>query len=321
MRISVVIPTYNSGSVLVEALDSVLSQTRPADQIIVVDDGSTDDTSERIMPYLDKIEYLRQSNARVAAARNAGISRATGDVVAFLDADDVWHPLKLQSQAAVLDREADIGLLATGLEPWPGTLSSAANHGPAEIEEVPLARLLVFNCLATSSIVVRRCVLDQIGPFDTQLFGPEDYDLWLRATRVARTAILKQPLIGYRDTAGSLGKQAETMRRGLVRIHAKLDAAGAWPSRTLRRKCRAHVDYTTGYMYLAAGQPSMAARLVAQSLVTFPAPMLSTEVRYRFARPRLLARSAWAACRQWLRNRFGFAAGPQHNAATLEASS
>jgi glycosyltransferase involved in cell wall biosynthesis len=300
MRVSVIIPTYNSGPLVVEAVQSVLAQTLPAAEIIVVDDGSTDDTSARLARFGDRICYVRQTNSRVAAARNAGVALARGEALAFLDADDVWHPRKLERQVQTLRQHAEIGLLATHLSPWPGALPDDSAQVPGAIEDVPLARLLVFNPLATSSIIVRRDVLDRAGPFDTELFGPEDYDLWIRCTRLARSAVLRLPLTGYRDTTGSLSKQAETMRRGLLQIHAKLDAAGAWPNPWLRRKGRAHVDYSTGWMYFAAGQPTEAARLLWRSLATYPLPMSPIEMPYRCGRARLLARSAWRSCRGWL---------------------
>jgi glycosyltransferase involved in cell wall biosynthesis len=296
MRVSVIIPTYNSGPLVEEAIASVLAQTHPAAQIIVVDDGSTDDTPRRVEQFGQRIEYVRQPNGRVAAARNTGLARATGDAVAFLDADDAWHPRKLERQVEVLTREPHIGLLATRLSPWPGEFTPADQLVTGNLLDVPLVSLLVFNSLATSSIIVRRAVLDQAGRFDSDLFGPEDYDLWLRCARIARAAVLEEPLTGYRDTSGSVGKQADSMRQGLLRIHAKLDAAGAWPSRWLRRKCRAHIDYTTGFMYLAAGKPGRATQLIAHSLATFPLPMRPAEVRYRWGRLRLLARSLWASC-------------------------
>ncbi len=300
MRTSVVIPTFNSGPLVVEAVESVLAQTAPAAQIIVVDDGSTDDTPQRLRPYHGRIEYFRQPNARVAAARNSGLSLASGEAIAFLDADDVWHPEKLARQLAMLQQRPEIGLLSTETFNWPGPLppvSYKIANGPFEI---PLHELLVRNPLTTSSIIVRRSVLERAGQFDTDLFGPEDYDLWLRCARIAPAAVLRQPLTGYRDTSGSLGKQAETMRRGLLRIHAKLDAAAVWPSRWLRRKCRAHLDYSTGYMYFAGGQPGRAASLLAQSLLTYPLPMSRSDVRYRWGRLRLLARAAWQECRRWI---------------------
>src|SRR6185437_11144924 len=95
-RVSVVIPTYNSGPLVTEAVESVLAQTLPAAEVLVVDDGSTDDTPERLAAYGERIRYLPQANQGVAAARNRGIREATGDLIAFLDADDVWHPRKLE---------------------------------------------------------------------------------------------------------------------------------------------------------------------------------------------------------------------------------
>jgi glycosyltransferase involved in cell wall biosynthesis len=302
MRVSVVIPTYNSGPLVIEAVESVLAQTHPAAQIIVVDDGSTDDTPQRLSSFGDRIECVRQPNARVAAARNTGLAHATGDAVAFLDADDYWHPAKLERQIAALQERPEIGLVATNTFPWPGPMPGQRDDGPP-LEILPLTRLLVCNPLTTSSVMVRRSVLAQAGRFDTDLHGPEDFDLWLRCARIASVAVLREPLTGYRDTTGSLGKQAETMRRGLLRIHEKLDAVAAWPSAGLRRKCRAHLDYSTGYLYFASGQPGQAMRLLASSLLTYPLPMSSSEVRYRFGRFRLLARAAWQGCWRMLPGR------------------
>jgi hypothetical protein len=143
-------------------------------------------------------------------------------------------------------------------------------------------------------------VLRHAGNFDPELFGPEDYDLWLRCAQHAPVAILPQRLTGYRDTVGSVGKQAESMRRGLLQIHQKLDQSKIWPSRWIRHKCRAHLDYTTGYMHFIGGKPAAAVRLLTQSLAWYPLPMSDREVRYRCGRVRLLARSLRAACaNQW----------------------
>lgn len=300
MRVSVVIPTYNSGHLVVEAVESVLRQTCRPDEVIVIDDGSTDDTPERLRPYLDRIQYVPQTNGGVAAARNAGLALATGDLIAFLDADDAWHPHKLERQLAVLSQQPQIDLLATELTSWPGQFAAAETLGRGAVVPVPLAEMLTFNPLATSSVVVRREALERVGRFDTDLFGPEDYDLWLRCAQATQVAILEEPLTGYRDTLGSLGKQAETMRRGLLAIHAKLDEAGVWPSAWFRRKCRAHVDYASAYMFYAGGRHQSAARLLVQSLASYPWPLPHRSVRYHFARLRLLLRSSLAGIAgQW----------------------
>src|SRR5262245_24730960 len=97
--VSVVIPTFNRAHLITGAIESVLAQTLPPLEIIVVDDGSTDDTPERLAPYLDRIVFLGQENRGVSAARNAGIQAARGNLIAFLDSDDVWHPRKIEIQA------------------------------------------------------------------------------------------------------------------------------------------------------------------------------------------------------------------------------
>src|SRR5687768_199170 len=113
MRVSVIIPTYNSGSLVVQAVEGVLAQTRQAEEVIVVDDGSTDDTAERLQQFGERIRVVRQANGGVATARNAGLRASSGDLVAFLDADDAWHPQKLERQIALLQQHPEFGLLAT----------------------------------------------------------------------------------------------------------------------------------------------------------------------------------------------------------------
>lgn len=300
MRVSVIIPTYNSGPLVVEAVESALAQTAPPHEVIVVDDGSTDDTADRLTRFGDRIRYVRQTNARVAAARNNGVRTATGDAVAFLDADDVWHPEKLARQVAALDADPDLGLVGTDVFPWPGGLPDPPVA--SAVTRYTTDAMLPNNPITTSSVLVRRAVLDRAGEFDRQLFGPEDYDLWLRCSRVAGVGILGCQLTGYREVAGSVGKQADTMHAGLVRIHAKLGEAGAWAGRPwFRRKCQAHAEFTTAYLHHASGRPARAATLLVRSLCTYPAPLQPPDVKYRFARLRLLARSLGAAVSRSLR--------------------
>ena len=294
MRVSVISPTYNSGPLVVEAVESALAQTAPPHEVIVVDDGSTDDTADRLARFGDRVRYVRQMNARVAAARNTGIRISTGDAVAFLDADDVWHPEKLARQVAALDADPDLGLVGTDVFPWPGGLPDLPTS--SAVTRYTIDAMLPNNPISTSS------VLDRVGEFDRQLFGPEDYDLWLRCSRVAGVGILRCPLTGYREVAGSVGKQADTMHAGLVRIHAKLGEAGAWAGRPwFRRKCQAHAEFTTAYLHHAGGRPARAAALLVRSLCTYPAPLQPPDVKYRFARMRLLARTLRAVVSRSLR--------------------
>ena len=116
MTVSVVIPTFNRAAMLGDAVQSVLAQTRPADEIIVVDDGSTDDTGRVVEGFGTSVRCLRQENRGVSAARNAGLEAARGTVLAFLDSDDLWHPFKLEIELAVLDKLPHVGLACSEFE-------------------------------------------------------------------------------------------------------------------------------------------------------------------------------------------------------------
>src|SRR5439155_21201671 len=112
-------PTFNCGHLVTQAVESVLAQTVRVAEVIVVDDGSTDNTAERLRPFLGRVRYVRQENAGVSAARNAGVGLAGGDFVAFLDADALWHPRKVELQLQVFDRHPTVDLVGTRPFAWP----------------------------------------------------------------------------------------------------------------------------------------------------------------------------------------------------------
>src|SRR5438876_789956 len=126
--VSVVIPTFNKGCLVAEAVESVLAQTLLPAEIIVVDDGSRDDTRERLAAYRERIQYAFQENRGVSAARNHGVRRATSDLIAFLDSDDVWHPRKLEIQVEALAQNPGLGLLGTASFDWPAPMFPALRH-------------------------------------------------------------------------------------------------------------------------------------------------------------------------------------------------
>jgi glycosyltransferase involved in cell wall biosynthesis len=290
--VSVVIPTYNCGALLVQAVDSVLAQSAPPLEIVVVDDGSTDDTRSRLAPYGDKVRYLAQANQGVAAARNRGIQESRGEFVAFLDADDVWHPEKLAAQTAALAGRADIGLLATDFVDWPGEgWKELAGQVPAPVP-TPWERLVVKNDLCTSSLLVRRSALEKVGEFDTSMQGPEDHDLWLRLAEVSVVATLPLPLAGYRWVPGSLSKQAARMEAGMRRVLEKVDEGKEWRGRwLLRRKAYSYCHYSCGYMHSVASNHGPALRNLVQSFLWYPLPFRREDVRTPLARPKLLIKA------------------------------
>ncbi len=182
MQISVVIPTYNRAATLPRALDSVLAQTLPATEIIVLDDGSTDATADLVRSRYPNVGYLHQANRGVSAARNRAISQARSPWLALLDSDDAWHPDKLERQAAVADRAPHLRLIHCN-ETW------RRNGQPLAQRSYHRKRggRIFFDCLprcviSPSAALLHRSLLEEHGGFDEGLPACEDYDLWLRIT-------------------------------------------------------------------------------------------------------------------------------------------
>jgi glycosyltransferase involved in cell wall biosynthesis len=286
--VSVVIPTYNCAALVGQAVESALRQTAEPAEVIVVDDGSTDDTRQRLAPHRHAVRYVFQPNRGVSASRNHGIELASSDFVAFLDADDVWHPRKLERQLQAFSAHPDLGLLGTGAFDWPATAFPRVDtHQPPLVNLVPWTDLVVKNYFTTSSVVVRRELLPKMAAFDTDLQGPEDHDRWLRIAEGTHVANLPEPLTGYRNVPGSLSKQAGRMQQGMHRILRKLDARDAWAGRRLlRRKAYSYVYYSCAYMHSAAGAHTVAAGNLLASLAWYPFAYRRREVRMPLARPK-----------------------------------
>jgi glycosyltransferase involved in cell wall biosynthesis len=204
--VSAIIPTYNRAALLVEAVESALTQRRPPDEILVIDDGSRDDTATRMAAYGDRVRYVRQANAGPSAARNHGFRLARGEYLALLDSDDLWTPDRLERQLEVLQRhpETDVVfgrevLFSDGQPDLDWNL-----HDP-EVRRVlgqtagplsPVLPLLIReNVVPTSTALFRRALLDRAGGIDESLRQAEDWDLWLRfALAGARFAHVPRPL-------------------------------------------------------------------------------------------------------------------------------
>ncbi len=180
INISVVIPAYNRARPLERALESVLAQSRPADEIIVVDDGSTDETRHLIETRYSHINYIQQTNKGVSAARNAGIKSTNHDWICLLDSDDSWQPDKLEKQTQALSENTDFLICHTN-ETWYRN-GEILNQGKKHEKRggYIFQYCLPLCAISPSSVIINKQIFNDVGLFDENLPACEDYDMWLR---------------------------------------------------------------------------------------------------------------------------------------------
>lgn len=199
-RVSCVVPVFNGERFLAEALESILLQTRPPEEIIVVDDGSTDDTGGIARGFGNAIRYVRQDNAGPAAARNTGVALAGGDFLAFLDADDLWLPTKLELQLARFEARPDLEFCVTHLRNfWMPELSAEANAYRNQPFSQPLPAFVFPTLLG------RWRMFERVGPGNEALRVAEDVDWFLRAREAGLAyEVLPEVLVRRRLHHGNL---------------------------------------------------------------------------------------------------------------------
>lgn len=222
--VSVIIPAYNVATYITEALESVVSQTFTDYEVIVVNDGSTDtpELERELEPFREHIVYLKQDNRGAAAARNAGLYVARGEFVAFLDADDSWHPDFLSSQMSFIESHGHCDLvyadaLLVGETKLAGKtyMETSPSRGDVTFESLITSRCNVI----TSGVVARKQMVLDAGLFDEHLLRAHDFDLWLRMVRAgARAFYQKKILLNYRVRADSLSGNA------VQRVERELEA-------------------------------------------------------------------------------------------------
>jgi len=195
IQVSVIIPTYNRGHLLPDAIKSVLAQDFDDYELIVIDDGSTDNTRSILNDYSDKVKVYRQTNQGVSAARNHGIAVSSGKLIAFLDSDDVWLPKKLALQAAFFKSTPE-ALICQTQEIW---IRNGVRVNPKKRHQKPsgwiFEKSLELCLVSPSAVMLRRHLFDAVGLFDESLLACEDYDLWLRISCRYPVYLINTPLI------------------------------------------------------------------------------------------------------------------------------
>ncbi|HEX7830401.1 MAG TPA: glycosyltransferase family A protein [Thermoanaerobaculia bacterium] len=229
--ISVIIPSWNRAREVGAAIDSALAQTLPPLEVIVVDDGSTDETPEVLARYGDGIRVLRQTNQGVAAARNAGIAIARGDLLAFLDSDDVWLPRKLELQAARFEADPTLGLVHCGVDYANTGVMLDGMEGSVAEEMLRLDRSVIIAF--GSGVMVPRRVAEEVGRYDARMRVSEDWDFCYRIATRYRIGFVAEVLIRHAQHPDGLRKDVDRMEQGML---LALEKAFADPSvQSLRR--------------------------------------------------------------------------------------
>ena len=221
-EVSVIIPAHNAAQYLPEAVDSVLGQTFNDFEILIIDDGSTDNTEEVLRRYHSKVRYFSQQNSGVAVTRNRGIERAQGRYIAFLDADDTWMPHKLERQMAAMAEHKDYRICysaftVTGPDLAPISVSRSRRQSHA-LEDL----LLQGNVVATPTTVMgERALFVEAGGFDPALSQCADWDMWVRLAALTDFLYIDEPLACYRQHSSNMSRNAPLLEQDSFRVLEK----------------------------------------------------------------------------------------------------
>jgi glycosyltransferase involved in cell wall biosynthesis len=305
--ISVVIPAFNAGRTLAATLDSVYDQSHQPQEVIIIDDCSTDNTGEIASSYALAgrnlpIKVIRQAvNRGPAAARNAGIVQAKSDWVAFLDGDDQWLPHKLACQLTVINEHSQSGLICSRTAPLQ---EGAANTAQCPHEQqsttvdatkstlLGLEDFIYANPVATSTVLVKRELLLKLNGFDERFKGPEDYDLWLRVAAQHEIRKISKALSLYRFVPGSLSMDERTFLPQVIGVLEQAFATGGTLEQYAHLRQRAYAEKysSASWMAFRRGCRQNALKLLLKSYITYPRrihpeerdPLLRVKLLWRY---------------------------------------
>ena len=266
--ISVVIPVYNGEHTILNTIASIQQQTFSDFEIIVIDDGSTDGTVERVNTVQDpRLKVFSYSNGGLPVARNRGISRSTGEFITFIDADDLWTPDKLELQLAALRQHPEAGLVYS----WTASMDETGeNFYPgisASYEGNVYPQLLLTNFIASgSNAMLRRDVIDAVGEFDAELRSCEDWEYWLRIAARWPFAVVRKPQILYRQTSGAMSSKVEVMEKYYLIVLERAFAAAPPELQYLKNQSLAYEGQFVALVCLNRQASTEGAKIACQRL-------------------------------------------------------
>jgi glycosyltransferase involved in cell wall biosynthesis len=273
-RVSVIIPTYNLPELLQVTIESVLAQTYPNVEIIVIDDGSTDDTTTMMAQYFGQVTYIRQANRGVAAARNAGIRVASGEFFCFLDHDDLIPINKFELQASFLDAKPEFGLVYSGWqyinEDGTQVLGEVRPNKQGKLLKDLLRRSFF---LIPGSVVMRRECLERVGLFDESIPAAADTDMWVRIAKDGYLfGYIDQLLFQYRLVTGSMSAGNTSHAQDEFTRLDKFFADTSLPNdiKSLKAEAYSAVHYEFGARYYHAGEIKVAQDHIRKAISICP---------------------------------------------------
>ncbi len=297
--VSVIVPAHNDAAFIGAAIESVLAQDYRPVEIIVIDDGSSDATVQTAAAYGDPVRVIEQANSGAAVARSRGMEAARGALIAFLDADDYWLEGKLSAQVAHLERHPEVGAVYSRWAQWywpqtpdPHTVVSPDVSGrPPGIDAAEsgwiYSRLLLDCTVHTSTAILRREIVERVGAFDARLRKGQDYDYWLRCSRITQFHKLDRPLSLYRIRSDSITRRVSPTNYGALVIEgavAKWGRTGPDGSRTnvfslARRRAQLWRDFA--HSQLSSGDAGLAVSAAARSLLRWPLDLFALRLLAR----------------------------------------
>lgn len=256
---------------LPETVDSVLKQTFTDFEVLIVNDGSTDNVVEWASQVTDaRVKLMTQENQRVSVARNTGINNAQGEYIAFLDADDLWEPTKLEKQVRCLDENPEVGLVYT----W--TLLVDKDNNPtgrvfaSDVEGKAWDKILENDMISSgSSTMVRRSCFDTVGLFDPTLYYAPDFDMWVRIALQYPIMVVKEPLLRYRQLPNSFSRNRQKMVEDLRQVIEKTFKSLPLELLYLRNRCYANMFLKLAWVAVDDGDCKKAAHFREQAVLHY----------------------------------------------------
>lgn len=279
MSVCAVIPAFNAEAYIGPAIDSVLSQSVPVSEIIVVDDGSKDGTCAVVEKYGSRVRLLRQKNQGPSAARNLGVNESATDFVAFLDADDMWHPEKIERQLEMLTGSPGAVLCYTGLLNFSDVEGWERPTKPLPLAELRKELRLRNPRIVPSSVLVPREAFLKTGGFDKALKGSEDWDFAIAMLELGKFCVVEDPLTLYRSNSAGLSADPEWMFQETQKMLDRrllhgLNAPARW---VWRRRILSFHAYTAALNARALNRTDRERYWMAYSVRTWPSPLWRPE--------------------------------------------